>query len=161
MTGALITIAVVAVAWAGLAYLLAVGKREHQQTERELARVRALSPADARRRALQVLRDRQDWQVRRAGGPPTLTIPPAVADLLSEYEEIVRGEFWIGRSALSEPARVPGFVKVGGDFEFCELMVKGSGPEVFSSYAEGGPSERLESSPTIWHKLLEVAEEKV
>jgi hypothetical protein len=159
MTGALIAAAVVAVGWAGLAYLLSVGKREHQQAERELARVRALSPADAKRRALQVLRDGAEWQVRPAVGPPNATIPPAVSDLLGEYEEIVRGEFWIGRSALREPARLPGFIKVGGDFEYCELMVKDAGLELFSSYVEGEHREKLESSPTIWHKILEVADE--
>ena len=158
MTGALIVAAVVAVGLAGFAYLLWIGKREHQQADRELARVRALPAADAKRRALQLLRDGGAWQVRPAVGAPNATTPPAVAELLGEYEEIVRGEFWIGRSALREPARLPGFIRVGGDFEYCELMVKDTGLELFSSYGEGEPQERLESSPTIWHKILEVAD---
>jgi hypothetical protein len=84
-----------------------------------------------------------------------------VADILGEYEEVVRGEFWVGRSALSEAARIHGFIKIGEDFEFCELMVKPTGPEVFSSYGDAEPREAPEVSPTVWHKILEVAEVKV
>jgi hypothetical protein len=100
---------------------------------------------------------------RTAGGPAGTVLPAAVADILSEYEEVVRGEFWIGRSALSERARIPGFIKIGKDFEFCELMVKPTGPEIYSSYGDGDdePREAPEVSPTVWHKILEVAEVKV
>ncbi len=72
-----------------------------------------------------------------------------------------RGLEGLGRSALKEPARIRGFVKVGGDFEFCELMVRPTGTEVLSSYGDREPRRTLEVSPTIWHKILEVAEAKV
>jgi hypothetical protein len=161
MTGALVTIAVVAVLWGGFALLLARGRKEYQQIEGELAKVRALPPPKAKELALALLRGGHGWQVRVAEGPADSSLPPAVADILGEYEEVVRGEFWVGRSALRDAARISGFFKIGEDFEFCELMVNATGPEVFSSYGDVEPREPPEVSPTVWHKILEVADSKV
>jgi hypothetical protein len=144
-----------------LAILLRIGKKERRQVEADLARVRALRPSEAKRLALQLLNSGGDWHARPASSPASAPLPPAVADILREYEEVVRDEFWIGRSALSEPARVGGLVKIGGDSEFCELMVKPTGLTVYSSYGDSEPGEVPEVSPTIWHKILEVAEFKV
>ena len=161
MTGALVTLAVVAVLWGGLALLLARGRKEYQEVERELARVRSLSPARAKELARALVRGGEGWQLRIADGPAQFPLRPAVADILDAYDEIVRGEFWIGRSALRDAARIPGFIKIGEDFEFCELMVKPTGMEVFSSYGEGEPREPPEVSATVWHKIREASDVKV
>jgi hypothetical protein len=144
-----------------LAFLIWIGKRAYRRTEASLARVEALPTSEARRLALDLLQSGGNWRSRGASGPASAPLPPAVADIRGQFEEVVRGEFWVGRSALSEPARLGGFIKVGGDFEFCELMVRPTGFEVYSSYGQSEPREPPETSPSIWHKILEVAEVEV
>ena len=151
----LIFIAVASLVLIPLGVLLAQGRREHRQVESKLARMRALPPSEARRLALERMRNGSDWRLKEAAGPASTALPPAVADILGEFEEVVCGEFWVGREALGQAARVDGFVKIGEDFELCELMVKPAGDEVYSSYSDAEPGEPPEVSPTVWHRILE------
>ena len=144
-----------------IAVLIWIGKREHRRTDDRLARLGALPTAEAKQLVLDLLGSGGDWRARRASDPASGPLPPAVADILGQFEEVVRGEFWVGRSALSQPARLRGFIKVGADREFCELLVRPGGPEVYSSYGVSEPLEAPETSPSIWHKVLEVAEVEV
>jgi hypothetical protein len=75
--------------------------------------------------------------------------------LPNRYDEIVRGEFWIGTAALTQPARLPGFIKIGEDFEFTEILVRPGDQKIYVSYGEGPQSfSTLETEETIWHEII-------
>ncbi len=101
-----------------------------------------MSSTEAERQALVLLGRHEMFHTRPATqqiNHPDL--PSHVNALLNRYEEIVRGEFWIGTAALTQPARLPGFIKIGEDFEFTEILV----PELSST---------LETEETIWHEII-------
>ena len=82
-------------------------------------------------------------------------LPSHVNDLLNRYDEIVRGEFWIGAAALTQPTRLPGFIKIGEDFEFTEILVRPGDQKIHISYGEGPQSSAtLETEETIWHEII-------
>jgi hypothetical protein len=151
--------AVVILVLAPLAVLLWMGAREHRDTAAALRRVRALAAPDAKAIALRLLASGGVFQCTPAtvqGALPSL--PPSVAELFLRYEEVARGEFWLGRRALSEPSRKQGYLKIGEDFEFTQILTRPAGLQVFTSYGEDSDDEPLDALPTIWHKLVEVSE---
>jgi hypothetical protein len=105
-----IAVAIVAALLGGLGLLLWQGARERREAKRELDRIKALSPPEARTMALQLLGDPELFQCKAVSATdPLPTLPQSVTDLLTRYDEIIHGEFWIGRSALVQPARKAGY----------------------------------------------------
>src|SRR5262245_48328909 len=96
-----IAIAVPVVVLAVLGVLLWLGSRERREAGSELAAIRAMPDSDARRLALALL-DRQDlFQTRKAAQPvDNSALPSHVVELFARYDEVTRGEFWIGKAAL-------------------------------------------------------------
>ncbi len=154
-------VGIVIVLLAGLGVALWLGRREYRSTNQELAEVRALTADLAERRARELLADSRFFEVRRADpSQRTPGLPPAVQTLLAEYEEVVRGEFWIGRAALAKPSKLTGHIKIGEDFEFTEMFAKPDGLEVYTVYGGSLPDEPPDVHRTVWHKLVEASEAK-
>jgi hypothetical protein len=100
-----------------------------------------LSLPEARTMALKLLGDPELFQCRASSATdPLPTLPQSVTDLLTRYDEIVRSEFWIGRSAVVQRARKSGCVKIGEDF-----------------YGEQPPDEEPETVATAWHLIIQVS----
>jgi hypothetical protein len=153
-----IAVVVVAVLLGGLGLLLWQGARDRQGTKRELDRIKALSSPEARTMALQLLGDPELFQCKAASATDPLPIlPQSVTDLLTRFDLIVRGEFWIGRSALVQTARKPGYRKIGEDFEFTELLVRPDSEAVYVSYGEEPPNAAPEAVATAWHLIIQVS----
>jgi len=153
-----IAVAIVAALLGGLGLLLWQGARERRETKRELDRIKALSPPEARAMALQLLGDPELFQCKAASATdPLPTLPQSVTELLTRYDEIVHGEFWIGHSALVQPARKAGYRKIGEDFEFTELLVRPDSEAVYVSYGEQPPDEAPEAVATAWHLIIQVS----
>ena len=151
-----LVIAIPATGLGALAVLLWLGARERRTTSSELAALRSLSSAEAEHKALVLLGRDEMFHTR----PATQQIdhpdlPSHVNALLNRYGEIVRGEFRIGTAALTQPARLPGFIKIGEDFEFTEILVRPGDQKIYISYGEGPQSSStLETEETIWHEII-------
>ena len=135
-----------------LGWLGAGGRRE---TGAALAGLRAMPDTEAEQRALDLL-GRPPFHVRRATKPLTNPdMPSQVVALLNRYEEVSCGEFWIGIAALTQPTRLPGFIKIGEDSEFTEILVRPGDPKIYISSGEGPQSAMtLETERTIWHVII-------
>jgi hypothetical protein len=151
-----IVIAMPAVVLGVLGVLLWLGARERRAIGAELAVLRGLPDAEAEERALSLLNRPDLFQTRPATSPfANPELPVHVVALLNRYERVTCGEFWIGREALAQPARLPGFLKIGEDLEFTEILVRPGDPRIYTAYGEGPPSAAtLETEPTIWHEII-------
>ena len=153
-----IAVVIVAVLLGGLGLLLWQGARERRGTKRESDRIKALSPPEARTIALQLLGDQELFQCKAASATDPLPIlPQSVTDLLTRFDEIVRGDSGSVCSALVQPARKPGYRKIGEDFEFTELLVRPDSEAVYVSYGEGPPDEAPDAVATAWHLIIQVS----
>jgi hypothetical protein len=151
-----IALAVPAVALSVLGVLLWLGARERRGAGSELAVIRALSDIEAEQTALELLNRQTIFQTRRATKQVNNPgLPSHVVALLNRYEQVTCGEFWIGTDALTQQARLPGFLKIGEDSEFTEILVQPGDPKIYVSYGEGPQSSStLETEPTIWHEII-------
>ena len=162
------------VIWFGLALLLLLGlvlggiwvlgrqaANERAVTARELAAIEALPEPEAKRIAMAMLAEKGLFECKGvASSPPLDGLPASVQDLFGEFEEVVRGEFWLGHAALGEQTPVPGLRKIGGDSEFEEIVVKPKDPAVYSFYGEG-PSVPLQLWPSVWHRIIVASDRNV
>ena len=145
-----------------LAILLWLGAKEHAQTRAELDAINAL-PVDAAEALARGLLTRPGlFQCTLASGPISGgEVPASVAELLNQYEEVLKGEFWIGRQALKETPRLAGYIKVGEDFEFTQVLARTGDARVFVAYGDQPVSEEPEIQASVWHLLIAVSGEKV
>ena len=133
-----------------------IGRREHQETAAQIEQLRSLPAAEARSKALALLRDNSIFQSEPTTDPKVAPdIPPSVDELLSQYVRVTCREFWIGHSALAEQSKHPGYIKIGEDFEFTEIYSRPTGSEIYTFYGESPPSEPPDVHNTVWHTILE------
>ena len=150
-----IVLTILVLAFVGLAALLRQGAREHEGTALELAAIRALDERAARSMALSLLADASLFACTPTGPAPALDgLPEGVRDLFRQFEEVRRGEFWLGHGALAARARLAGFRKIGEDFEFEEVIVQPSDNRVYSSYGDAPAEEPPEPWPSVWHRII-------
>ena len=151
-----IAIAIPALVLAILGALLWIGARERRSAGSELAALRAMPEVDAKRLALELLERQDMFDVREAvHSVDNSGLPDHVVDLLNRYDEVKYGEFWIGTAALSEPSTRPGYIKIGEDSEFTEILVRPGDRRIYVSYGEGPQSSlTLETEPTVWHEII-------
>jgi hypothetical protein len=141
-----------------LAILLSLGARERKVAEVEFRHIAALSETDAKMLALQLLERPGLFSTKPAEGPlAAFELPSSVSELLEMYDEIVKGEFWVGRSALTQVPRVPGYTKIGEDFEFEQMLVRSGDQRIYSSYEESPSTSPMEFMPTLWHKIVAIS----
>lgn len=140
----------------GVAILMWLGSKERKVTEAELAAVRSLSSADAEALALDLLKRPDLFETEPAVALPLPhDLPEHVQALFAQYASIRRGEFILSINSLAQEALLPGFFKVGEDFEFTEILVRSNDNRVYVSYGEGPRSEKtLEPEETIWHEII-------
>jgi hypothetical protein len=149
---------IVVALFVGLAILLRQGTHEHAKSQSELDRIRALSTSDAEGLARRLLARPEIFDVTVSRKPCEVDgLPSSVFTLLSEYDEVAAGEFWIGRHALSEQARRNGYIKLGGDAEFTEVLAAKGDSRVFVEYGEQPPDEEPEVQESVWHLLVATA----
>jgi len=143
----------------GFSALLWIGRREHRTRADELARFYALPESEARAWALRMLEQNELFQCKPATCPlPQRVLPQSVRDVLERFEEIERGEFWVGRRALEETPVLAGYIKIGGDFEFEEILVREGSSEIHLSYGPDHGRQPPETMPSLWHKLILASE---
>jgi hypothetical protein len=150
-----LVVAIPTVVLGGLSVLVWMGARERRGAASELALIRAMSESDAEKVALGLM-TRPPFHVRKARAPlSSPELPSHVRSLFDRYEEVVCGEFRLATEALTQPARLPGFIKIGEDSEFTEILVRLGDPRIYISYGEGPQSEKtMETEPTIWHAII-------
>ena len=137
--------------------LLWSGAKERRTAEATLASIRALSDADAEHLAILLLARPDLFQTRPASGPirhPAL--PPSVLSLFGRFEEVVSGEFFVSTDSIQPSERLPGYLKIGEDSEFTEILVKPGSSRLFVLPGEG-PGLPVEEEPSIWHELIIVS----
>ncbi len=155
MAVAVLTVLAIAVL---LGLLLLLGRREHSGVAKELRLISETPLLEARAKAESMLSSATVFKVRTASKPaPVADLPPEVARLFANYEDIVCHEFWLGHAALLEPARLPNYIKIGGDSGFAQILVRPNEETVWISYPEDAADMGTESLPSVWHKLLVAA----
>jgi hypothetical protein len=140
--------------------LIAIGRHEHTRTTIAHAAILSMPVELARAKATALIEAGGFSTVPPTGDLDLRTLPAGVGELLGRYQEISKHEFWLGRAALSEAARLSGYIKIGGDSEFEEVLVKPSDERVFLSYSAEFIGENPEVLPSVWHEILLVAAEE-
>jgi hypothetical protein len=157
-----ISVAIVVVILGGLAVLLWLGAKERRVTERELSRITNMPENEARTLALHLLEHSGLFELKPAPNKlPKVELPSSVLEVLNRYEEIVCGEFWVSRLALSQSPRIAGYTKIGEDFEFEEILVQSGDERIFLSYGDLPSNEPLDPVPSLWHEIIKVSGVKV
>ena len=137
-----------------LGVLLWLGAKERRRTEADLASIRDLSCQAAERLAMALLNRPGLFGVVPAPVPFSHPgVPPHVVSLFNHFAEVARGEFRIAQDLLPRSPRLSGFIKIGEDSEFTEILVKPGASEVFVQPGEG-PDQPLEPEPTVWHLII-------
>lgn len=120
-----------------------MGRREYRSVNSKIQTIRALSIPDARSKATSPLQSEAFAVVPATNAIAEGTLPTEVRDLFGQYEEISLHECWLGHRALLESARLPGYIKVGGDGGFEELLVLPGNGTLFLSH----PVDTLGANP--------------
>jgi hypothetical protein len=137
--------------------LIWLGSREYRRTNAELKALYSLPIPDAQKWALRLI-DQGLFQCKPASTSMNNTnLPQSVADVLNLFDEIIRNEFWINRHALAETPARSGFIKIGSDAEFEEILVREGSNDIFLSYGPQHGKESLEQIPSLWHLLILVS----
>lgn len=132
-----------------------VGK-QYVQAKRE---VFALSHEEAAKRAEQLMADPQKFVVENARSnamPLRKELPAELVAFLAKYESVrtVDGEFNVAWKLIGKSDFRPGFLRIGTDFDYTEVVVK---PGVETIYeidgGESGESE-MTSFPSIFHLIV-------
>jgi len=146
----------------GLAFLLRQGAQERKVTNRELSAIVSLSEQAAQILALQLLSEKGMFIcIPATTVPPLEGLPESVKKLFQSFEEVRRGEFWLAHAALKESVRLPGYRKIGEDFEFEEIVVHSNDSRVYSSYSDVPEDKHLENWPSVWHRIVAASERNV
>jgi len=137
--------------------LLWVGAKERVSVSKELQVLHALPTAEARALALRLLGKSDLFDCKRADGqaPALAGLPQSVIELFEMFEEVRSDEFWVGWAALKESSTLPGYTKIGEDFEFEEILVCAGSTEIHMYYGENqGAASRIDSTPSVWHRII-------
>ena len=71
------------------------------------------------------------------------------------YEEVKKDEFWVGWAALKESSPLPGYAKIGEDYEFEEILVCTGSTAIHMYYGENqGAASAIDSTPSVWHRII-------
>jgi hypothetical protein len=155
-----IAISIAALTLLVISGLIAIGSVQRTRTTIAHAAILSMPVELARAKATALIEAGTFSTVLATGEIDLNPLPADVGELLSRYQEISKHEFWLGRSGLSEVARVLGCLKIGGDSDFEEVLVKPGDRRIFLSYPPETIGENPEFLPSIWHKILLVAAEE-
>ena len=134
--------------------LIWLGSREYRQISTELNNLYSLPEPEAKKWALRLIEEGL-FQCKSASSViKKSSIPDGAFEILDRFDEISRNEFWIARNALSDKASIDGFVKIGGDAGFEEILVRAGSNEVYLSYGPKHGKKPLEEIPSLWHLLI-------
>jgi hypothetical protein len=134
--------------------LILVGRREYRAAESDIQAISVMSISEARSRAESLIQSGAFSVVPTANAIAAGTLPKEMSDLFQDYQEISRDEFWLGHAALQEAARMPDLIKVGGDSDFEELLVRPNDDTLLMSYPPGTLGVNPETLPSVWHRIL-------
>lgn len=133
-------IAIPSVLLGGLGVLLWMGARERRGTFVRMTRLRRMSDSEAKKLALEIMA-RPPFHVRAASKVlVNPDLPSHVLSLFGFYEEVTRGEFWLGTSALDQTPRLSGFIKIDEDSEFTEILVRPGDSKIIVASGHEPPS---------------------
>ena len=132
-----------------------LANRTNQQVEQALAEIRALSPAEARSRALQLLAgDRFSVTRSSASADDLAKLAPMLQEFFSEFATVAEahGETRIARSEIGPSRFRAGYLRIGTDMENMEIVVSPDCDTVFviDALLREDPLPE-EGFPTIYH----------
>lgn len=157
-----ISVVIVVVIWGGLAVLMWSSAKERRVVEAELSHIMKMTESEARVLALHILEHSGIFQTKPAQIElSNKNLPSSVLEIFNRYEEIVYGEFWVGRLALSQSSRITGYTKIGEDFEFEKILTRSGDERIFLSFEDQPINEALDSIPTLWHEIIKVSGIKI
>jgi hypothetical protein len=81
-----------------------------------------------------------------------------VRDLFARFRTIGIGESCLDRSVVGPSTEHPGFVRIGSDIEFAEVLIRPGEEPVFTLDPTPSPDVSKESVPSAYHWLLMVAQ---
>jgi hypothetical protein len=139
---------------------IALDRREHTRITIAQAAILLMPVELARAKAISLIQAGSFSTVPASDDLDVDTLPKGAGELLLRYQEMYKHEFWLGRSGLADAARVPGCLKIGGDSDFEEVLVKPGDERIFLSHPEEFIGQNPEILPSIWHKILLVAAEE-
>ncbi len=152
-----IAIFIVAAVLGVVGVLVFLGRREHAVANREFRAIVAIPVSEARLKAETLLQTGMFKVIPATVAPTNARLPREVRTLFGQYREISSHEFWLGHAALSESARLPGHIKIGGDSEFEEILVAPDEDTLWLSYPLGELGKNPGSLPSVWYKILVAA----
>lgn len=145
----------------GLVRLLVVlGKMDTatKHAQERLDRARALPISVARERALKLLSDPNQFNVvKAAASVDTPNLGDTTREFFSGFESVfaIRGETRIERSKIFSSALRKGFIRIGSDSDFTEIVTRPGQDETFvvDGTEPSDPPSR-EGYPTIYHLIV-------
>ena len=129
--------------------------RANRQAREDIQRVLALPFHEVKQHALDLIADPRRFRTIAGNvstNPEIERLGPILREFFSRFESIqeIHGDFSVSRQAVGSSALRPGFLKIGSDFEFSELVTRPGEDEVF---IVTGADHPLDGLPTIYHNI--------
>ena len=162
--GLIVAVVIIAVIGALVAWMLARGRAEYRVIAAQLKSINVIPTDEARRRAMELLRDPERFSLRVAstsGGDSLRQLAPTLKVLLEQYEaiETVPGaKQRLDRGLIGQAARRPGFIVVGrgmegSDVEF-ELGSRVGDEAIYVLYATEPPDPNFGRYNSVYHWII-------
>jgi hypothetical protein len=165
---ALIFIAVVALIWIAVAWLIHKGRSEHQAVAAVLTEINAIPIEEAERRTLVLLKDMHRFRCVESPalrGEELEPLADGLRKLFQRYETIesLDGSLMLDRKLIGTSPIYPEFTVIGrgmmgSDSEF-ELGVRGSAEPVYEIYPNESVDSMFGTYSSVYHWVMATARE--
>ena len=110
---------------------------------------------EVKRQALELLADTRRFRCVKSIQSDNHSIErlgPILQEFFSRFESVaeIEGDFFVSRQAVADSALRPGFLKIGTDFAYSELVAR-PGEDRVSIVTDG--EHVLDGLPTIYHSI--------
>ena len=123
------------------------------KAKQDIQKLLAIPFEEVKRRALAMLSDRTRFRCVVARDPTSSVgenMGPVLRDFFSHFDSVVElnGEFSVGRLLIGDSSLRSGFLKIGSDFAFSELVIRPGEDQI---YIVTDSEHELDGLPTIYH----------
>ncbi len=164
----LIFVAIVALIWVTVAWLIRKGRSEHQAEAAVLTEINDIPIEEAERRALVLLKDKRSFRCVESPvlrGEQLEPLAEGLRKLFQRYETIesLGGSLMLDRKSIGTSSIYPEFTAIGrgmmgSDSEF-ELGVRGSADPVYEVYPNESIDPTFGTYSSVYHWVLAAARE--
>ena len=121
----------------------------------KIQEVVALPFDEVKRHALELLADTRRFRCVKSiqsHNPSIDRLGSILQEFFARFESVAetKGDFFVGRQAVGDSTLRPGFIKIGTDFAYSELVVR-PGEDRVSIVTDG--EHVLDGLPTIYHSI--------